>query len=201
MGEMKDRMLARQEYRADDPDLVADSRRAAELTARFNAELEPGRRRELMGELFGSFGPDSTIRSEFRCDYGYNAHVGAHVFVNWGADFLHARRITVGDFVQIGPNAQRLPAPHPLADGRRPEGWEGSPPITVADDVGLGGGVIVVGGVAIGARTVVGGGAVVSRDRPEGVLAVGNPARVVRQLDWAGSAQRGDQPDGQPPGI
>jgi maltose O-acetyltransferase len=183
MGEMKDRMLAGQEYRADDPDLVADSRRAAELTARFNAELDRGRRRDLLGELLGSFGPDSTIRSEFRCDYGYNVHVGAHVFVNWGAVFLDVGRITVGDFVQIGPNVQLLTATHPLDAGRRREGWEGSAPITVADDVWLGGGVIVLPGVTIGARTVVGAGAVVTRDLPEGVLAVGNPAQVVRELD------------------
>jgi maltose O-acetyltransferase len=183
MGEMKDRMLAGQEYQADDPDLVADSRRAAELTARFNAELDPGRRRELMGELLGSSGPNSTIRSEFRCDYGYNVHVGANVFVNWGAIFLDVGRITVGDFVQVGPNVQLLTATHPLDAGRRREGWEGSGPITISDDVWLGGGVIVLPGVTIGARTVVGAGAVVARDLPEGVLAVGNPARVVRQLE------------------
>src|SRR3954468_1786108 len=182
MGEMKDRMLAGQEYRADDPDLVADSRRAAELTARFNAEVDPGRRRELIGELLGAFGPDSTIRSEFRCDYGYNVSVGENVFVNWGAVFLDVGRITVGDFVQIGPNCQFPTATHPLDVGRRREGWEGSAPITIEDDVWLGGGVIVLPGVTIGAGSVVGAGAVVTRHVPAGVLVVGNPARVVRQL-------------------
>jgi maltose O-acetyltransferase len=183
MGEMKDRMLAGQEYRADDPDLVTDSRRAAALTARFNAELDPERRSELMAELLGSVGANSTIRAEFRCDYGYNVHVGSNVFVNWGAVFLDVGRITVGDFVQIGPNVQLLTATHPLDAGRRREGWEGSEPITVSDDVWLGGGVIVLPGVTIGARTVVGAGAVVTTDLPADVVAVGNPARVVRQLD------------------
>jgi len=180
---MKDRMLAGQEYMANDPDLVADSRRAAALTAALNAELDPGRRRELLGELLGSVGPNSTIRSDLRCDYGYNVHVGANVFVNWGAVLLDVGRITIGDFVQIGPGVQLLTATHPLDRGRRREGWEGSAPITVADDVWLGGGVIVLPGVTIGAGTVVGAGAVVTRDLPERVLAVGNPARVVRELD------------------
>ena len=179
---MKDRMLAGDEYIPNDPDLRTDGRRAAELTARYNAELDSPRRRELMGELLGSFGPNSTIRSEFRCDYGYNVHVGANVFVNWGSVFLDVGRITVGDFVQLGPNVQLLTATHPLDTGRRREGWEGSAPITISDDVWLGGGVIVLPGVTIGAGTVVGAGAVVTRDLPAGVLAVGNPARVVRQL-------------------
>jgi maltose O-acetyltransferase len=182
MGEMKDRMLAGQEYKANDPDLGADGRHAAELTARFNAELDNGRRRELITELLGSFGVNSTIRSEFRCDYGYNVHVGANVFVNWGGVFLDVGRITLGDFVQLGPNVQLLTATHPLDVGRRREGWEGSAPITISDDVWLGGGVIVLPGVTIGAGTVVGAGAVVTRDLPAGALAVGNPARVVRQL-------------------
>jgi maltose O-acetyltransferase len=182
MGEMKDRMLAGQEYQANDPDLVADVRRAARLTAEFNAELDPDRRRELLTELLGRLGPNSTIRSQLRCDYGYNVHVGANVFVNWGAVFLDVGRITVGDFVQMGPNVQLLTATHPLDAGRRREGWEGSAPITISDDVWLGGGVIVLPGVTIGARTVVGAGAVVTKDLPAGVLAVGNPAKVIREL-------------------
>jgi maltose O-acetyltransferase len=182
MGEMKDRMLAGQEYIADDPDLGEGSRRAAELTARFNAELDADRRRELLGELLGSLGANSTIRPELRCDYGFNVHVGANVFVNWGAVLLDVGRITVGDFVQIGPNVQLLTATHPLDAGRRREGWEGSAPITISDDVWLGGGVIVLPGVTIGAETVVGAGAVVTKDLPAGVLAVGNPARVIREL-------------------
>src|SRR3569833_2924044 len=114
MGERKDRMLAGQEYIADDPDLLRDSRRAAELTARYNAELEPDARGELLAELLGSVGPGTTIRSDLRCDYGYNVHVGANVFVNWGVVLLDVGRITIGDFVQVGPNVQLLTATHPL---------------------------------------------------------------------------------------
>ena len=179
---MKDRMLAGEEYIASDPDLRADGRRAAELTARYNAELDHGRRQELLTELFGSVGSGTTIRPELRCDYGYNVSIGENVFVNWGAVFLDVGRITLGDFVQVGPNCQFLTATHPLDVGRRREGWEGSAPITIEDDVWLGGGVIVLPGVTIGAGSVVGAGAVVTRDVPAGVLVVGNPARVEREL-------------------
>ncbi len=175
-------MLAGAEYKANDPDLIADGQRAAELTARFNTETDRARRRELLTELLGSFGVNSTIRPELRCDYGYNVHVGANVFVNWGVVLLDVGRITIGDFVQLGPNCQLLTATHPLDAGRRREGWEGSAPITLGDDVWLGGGVVVLPGVTIGPRTVVGAGSVVPRDLPADVVAVGNPARVVRRL-------------------
>jgi maltose O-acetyltransferase len=182
MGEMKDRMLAGLEYRADDPDLRDDSARAAGLTARYNAELDREVRRDLLAELLGSVGGATTIRSEFRCDYGYNIAIGAYTFINWGAVFLDVGRITIGDHVQFGPNVQLLTATHPLDPGRRRDGWEGSAPIRIGDNVWFGGGVIVLPGVTIGADTVVGAGAVVTRDLPAGVLALGNPARVVRSL-------------------
>jgi maltose O-acetyltransferase len=182
MGEMKDRMLAGLDYRADDPDLLDDSRRAAGLTARYNAELDPEVRRDLLAQLLGSVGGGTTIRAEFRCDYGYQITVGAETFVNWGAVFLDVGRIVIGDAVQIGPNVQLLTATHPLDAAARRAGWEGSAPITIEDDVWLGGGVIVLPGVTVGAGSVVGAGAVVTRDLPPGVLAVGNPAQVVRQL-------------------
>jgi maltose O-acetyltransferase len=179
---MKDRMLAGHEYRADDPDLRADSERTARLIAAYNAELDRTRRRELLTDLLGRLGDGSTIRSDFRCDYGYNIAVGAQCFVNWGGIFLDVGRITLGDKVQLGPNVQLLTATHPLDPERRAEFWEGSAPITLGDNVWLGGGVIVLPGVTIGEDTVVGAGAVVTRDLPAGVVAVGNPARVVRSL-------------------
>ena len=179
---MKDRMLAGESYRADDPDLAVDGRRAAELTARYNTALDPEVRRDLLAELLGHVGGGTTIRSDFRCDYGYQISIGAYCFVNWGGVFLDVGRITIGDHVQLGPNVQLLTATHPLEPGPRREGWEGSEPISIGDNAWLGGGAIVLPGVTIGADTVVGAGAVVTRDLPAGVLAVGNPARVVREL-------------------
>ena len=95
---------------------------------------------------------------------------------------LDVARVTIGDDVQIGPNVQLLTPTHPVEPGPRREKWEAARPIVIGDNVWLGGGVIVCPGVTIGPNTVVGAGAVVTRDLPADVVAVGNPARVIRQL-------------------
>lgn len=180
----KERMLAGELYLADDPELVADHVRAQELTEAYNATgiHERARRTEILRELLGSLGEDSAIRPPLRVDYGSQIRVGSGVFVNFGLIALDVVDITIGDDVQIGPNVQLLTPLHPLEAGLRREKWENAAPITIGDNVWLGGGVIVCPGVSIGANTVVGAGSVVTRDLPAGVLAVGNPARVVREL-------------------
>ncbi|WP_433887966.1 sugar O-acetyltransferase [Streptomyces sp. CA-111067] len=183
MGENKDRMLAGEWYIADDEELGADTRRRAELCHAYNtAELDDPERRELLEDLLGSVGEGVGIRAPFRCDYGTYISIGARTFINFGAVFLDAAPITVGADVQIGPNVQLLTPTHELDAERRRAGWEKGLPITIGDNVWLGGGVVVCPGVTIGEDTVVGAGAVVTRDLPAGVLAVGNPARVVRKL-------------------
>jgi maltose O-acetyltransferase len=179
---MKDRMLAGESYRVDDPDLSADGARAAELTARYNAEPDPDGRRDLLAQLLGSVGGGTTIRSEFRCDYGYLIRVGAFCFVSWGAVFQDSAAITIGDHVQIGPNVSLLTAIHPLEPEPRRDGWQRSAPITIGDNAWLGGGAIVLPGVTVGEDAVVGAGSVVTKDVPPGALALGNPAQVERQL-------------------
>ena len=182
VGEMKDRMLAGLPYRPDDPDLAADSRRAVALLTAYDAESDPHRRHELLTGLLGSLGGGTTVRPGFRCDYGYRISIGAYCFVNWGAVFLDVGPITLGDHVQLGPKVQLLTANHPLDAAERRAGWQHPAPITIGDDAWLGGGVIVLPGVTIGAGTVVGAGAVVTRDLPPGVVAAGNPARVLREV-------------------
>ncbi len=181
---MRERMLAGDAYTADDPDLARENRRAQTLTHRYNA-LDPAdtaARRALLEDLLGAFGPRSTIRAPFHCDYGYQTTVGARTFVNWGLIALDVGRITIGDDVQLGPNVQLLTATHPVDPDPRRAKWEGSAPITLEDNVWLGGGVVVLPGVTIGRDTVVGAGSVVTKDLPAGVVAVGNPARVVREI-------------------
>jgi maltose O-acetyltransferase len=136
----------------------------------------------VLTELLGSFGAGSVIRPRFHCDYGFQIHVGARTFVNFGLVALDVARITIGDHVQMGPRVQLLTAAHPLHPDLRRAEWESAEPITIADDVWLGGGVIVCPGVTIGDDAVVGAGAVVTRDVPTRVLAAGVPARVVRPL-------------------
>lgn len=181
---MRERMLAGDAYIADDPELTRDSIRAQRLTHQINA-LDPAdlaERNRLLAELLGAFGANSEIRPPLQCDYGYQTTVGARTFVNWGVILLDVAPIRIGDDVQIGPNVQLLTATHPLEPGPRRDKWEAAEPIVIGDNVWLGGGVIVCPGVTIGADTVVGAGSVVTRDVPAGVVAVGSPARVIRQL-------------------
>jgi maltose O-acetyltransferase len=181
----RQRMLAGDQYIADDPDLARESNRAANLTAAFNntAGDDHAGRDRILRELLGGIGEGTVIRPPFRCDYGYQTHIGARTFANWGLICLDVGRITIGDDVQIGPNVQLLTATHPVEPGPRRAKWEGSRPITIGDNVWLGGGVIVCPGVTIGENTVVGAGAVVTRDLPPNVVAVGNPARVIRTIE------------------
>ena len=181
---MRERMLAGELYLCDDPELAADSRRAQQLTHRINHSdpTDGPVLRALFTELLGEYGPGAEIRPPFRCDYGYQTFIGARTFVNFGLVALDVGRITIGEDVQIATNVQLLTATHPLEPGPRREKWEAAAPITIGDNVWLGGGVIVCPGVTIGADTVVGAGAVVTGDLPSGVLAVGSPARVVRRL-------------------
>jgi len=181
---MRDRMLAGELYIADDPQLARDSQRAQQLTNQINTidPTTPGAVSALLVELLGAFGEGSEIRPPLQCDYGFQTTIGARTFANWGLILLDVATITIGDDVQIGPNVQLLTATHPLEPGPRRDKWEAAEPITIGDNVWLGGGVIVCPGVSIGADTVVGAESVVTRDLPAGVLAVGSPAQVLREL-------------------
>lgn len=181
----KERLEAGELYVADDPLLQEELRRAARLTKAFNDSPpdEPDGRRHLLEQLLGSLGELAEIRPPLYCDYGYRLHVGARSFVNFGLVALDVATISIGEDVQVGPNVQLLTATHPLDPEPRRAKWESAQPITIGNNAWLGGGVIVCPGVTIGADTVVGAGSVVTRDLPAGVLAVGSPARVVRELD------------------
>jgi maltose O-acetyltransferase len=180
----RDRMLAGELYVADDPQLAAEHLRALTLTRQLNDSdpADPERRRAVLCELLGSFGEGSEIRPPLWCDYGYQTHVGARTFINFGVVLLDVATITIGDDVQVGPNVQFLTPTHPVEAEPRRANWEAARPIVVGDNVWLGGGVILCPGVSIGENTVVGAGAVVTRDLPANVVAVGNPARVIRPL-------------------
>ena len=180
----RERMLAGDPYIADDPELRGEYVQATNLVAEYNAtsEAQDNDRERILNTLLGSVGKGTVVRPPFRCDYGYQIHIGSRTFVNWGLAAIDVGQITIGDDVQIGPNVQLLTATHPLDPEPRRAKWEGGRPISIGDNVWLGGGVIVCPGVCIGENTVVGAGAVVAKDLPAGVLAVGNPARIVRQL-------------------
>ncbi|RBM11940.1 sugar O-acetyltransferase [Streptomyces sp. PT12] len=184
MGSQKERMLAGEPYIADDPDLAADALRGARLAERFNATGAADRavRLAALTELLGEVGEGVEVRPPLQVDYGYQISIGPRTFVNCGAVMLDVARITIGADVQIGPNVQLLTPTHPVDPEPRRQKWEAAKPITIGDNVWLGGGVIVCPGVTIGENTVVGAGAVVTRDLPPNVVAMGNPARVSRTI-------------------
>jgi maltose O-acetyltransferase len=181
---MRERMEAGEPYLADDPELGEMSARALNLTDAYNATTvhQSALRRRLLADLVGTLGEDVEIRPPLHVDYGTNITVGDRTFANFGLVALDVARITIGADVQIGPHVQLLTPTHPVEPVARREKWEAAEPITIGDNVWLGGGVIVCPGVTIGADTVVGAGAVVTKDLPAGVVAVGNPARVVRRV-------------------
>jgi maltose O-acetyltransferase len=203
VSDMKRRMLAGELYHADDPTIQADLARCAGLVERYNGlahDDQPGRD-ALLRELLGSVGENAVVRPPFRCDYGWNIHIGAGTFVNYDAVLLDVAPIEIGAACQLATRVQLLTATHPLDPGPRRAGWEAGAPITIGDNVWLGGGVIVCPGVTIGDDTVVGAGAVVTRDLPAGVLVAGVPARVLRQIGPQDRVEvpRIDHPAASPP--
>ncbi len=182
----RERMLAGEPRRGgeEDAELSALFFKARKLVAAYNqAPATDGEQlRRILTDLLGSVGEGVEIRQPLAVDFGAHITIGARSFVNSGLTALDVARITIGEDVQLGPNVQLLTPTHPLDAQARREGWETGLPITIGDGAWLGGGVIVVPGISIGENTVVGAGAVVTKNLPAGVLAVGNPARVIRQL-------------------
>jgi maltose O-acetyltransferase len=178
------RMIAGELYRPDDPELVAARARARRLEFRYNHTPpdEPGERRHILEDLFGSIGGSIEIEPNLHCDYGLNIHVGDGFYANANCVLLDVAEIRIGTQVMFAPGVQLLTATHPVDPVERTSGRELGYPITIGNRVWLGGGVVVGPGVTIGDDVVVGAGAVVVKDLPAGVVAVGNPARVVREL-------------------
>jgi maltose O-acetyltransferase len=180
----RERMLAGDLYVAEDPELAAAMRRASRLAGEFNAlaPRDPDAARELLAELLGGLGEDAWVRAPVYVDYGEHLTIGARTFVNFGLVALDVAPIAIGEDCQLGPNVQLLTAYHPTEPEPRRAKLEAASPIAIGDNVWLGGGAIVLPGVTIGDNSVIGAGAVVTKDVPPGVVAVGNPARVVRSL-------------------
>jgi maltose O-acetyltransferase len=180
----KQKMLAGELYWAADAELVAGRRRAARLTREYNAttEEEMERRSLLLQELFGQVGPKIYIEPPFRCDYGSNIYAGENVYMNFGCIILDCSTVKLGDNLLCAPNVQIYAAHHPVSPAERLTGLELASPVTIGNNVWLGGGVIVCPGVTIGDNTTIGAGSVVTKDIPANVVAVGNPCRVIREL-------------------
>jgi maltose O-acetyltransferase len=180
----KEKMVAGQLYTADDPELAAESRQAYQLSREYEARyaVDLADAHKVLEQLLGAVGADVHIKPPLYVDYGKYITVGAGTFVNYGLVALDVAAITIGRDVQIGPNVQLLTPTHPVDPEPRRAKLEAAKPIVIGDNVWLGGGAIVLAGVTIGENSVIGAGAVVTRDVPANVVAVGNPARVIREI-------------------
>ena len=179
----RQKMLAGELYDPFDPELVAARERAQSLCAALNAstESEQDGRRRILEELFGTGGDGVWMQPPFYCDYGSNIHLGTRVFFNFNCTVLDVCEVRIGDHTLFGPGVQILTPLHPL-DAALRRTQEYGKPIAIGPDVWVGGGALILAGVHIGARSIIGAGSVVTRDIPEGVLAVGNPCRVIKEL-------------------
>ena len=182
----KEKCAAGELYLAECDELIADRNRAKDICWQAN-QLPPSAREARCALLRGLFGSceNFTIEPDFWCDYGCNIHLGKNFYANHGLVILDGARVTIGDNVMIAPQCGLYTAAHPLDAQTRNALLEYAKPITIGDNVWLGGGVKVMPGVTIGAGAVIAGGSVVIRDIPAGMLAAGNPCRVIRPIDQA----------------
>ena len=181
----RERMLAGDLYIADDPENARIAKRAMRLCHEYHRAVivdDEGEALALLGQLLGSLGEGAWIRPPLTVDYGENIHVGARTFINNNLTALDVARITSGEDCQIGPNVQLLTPTHPVEPQPRRDKLEAAEPISLGDNVWLGGGVIVCPGVTIGDNSVIGAGSVVTHSLPANVIAVGNPARILRAI-------------------
>jgi maltose O-acetyltransferase len=183
MSTDREKMLAGELYDALDPELVAARARARELCQQLNAtrESEETDRRRILRDLFGKGGDTVWMQPPFYCDYGSNIELGDRVFFNFNCIVLDVCPVRIGDFTLFGPAVQIYTPLHPW-DAERRRIQEYGEPIEIGSDVWVGGGAIILAGVRIGSRAVIGAGSVVTRDVPEDVFAAGNPCRVIRAI-------------------
>lgn len=189
----REKMLSGQIYDCGDSELLAQWHKAKDLTREYSnldsRDLKSKAR--ILDDLLGSHGDNIWIAAPFHVDYGNNIHFGNNCEVNMNCTFLDGGKITIGDNALIAPNVQLYTAYHPTSAAERfpPATQDGSfafcknitAPITIGDNVWIGGGYIVMPGITIGSNVVIGAGSVVTKDIPDNVIAYGNPCKVARE--------------------
>lgn len=183
MASEKEKMLAGQLYNAADAELRQLREKTRQNIMLFNNELDRQKASNLLRTWFGATGEHITINPQFTCDYGSNIYVGDNFYANANCTFLDVCEIRIGDNAMIGPNTQLLTPLHPLNAKERVSGLEYGAPITVGDNIWIGGGVTILPGVTLGNNVVVGAGSVVTKSFGDNLVLAGNPAKVIKKLD------------------
>lgn len=180
-------MISGHLYKAFDEELLTERQQAKEMIFDFNS-LRPSQieqRNEILKNLLGKTKKTFFIEPPFRCDYGYNIEIGENFYSNYNLIILDCAKVMIGDNVLIGPNVGIFTAGHPLHHEIRNQEYEYAFPISISDNVWIGGNVVINPGTSIGKNSVIGSGSVVTKDIPDNVLAVGNPCKVLRNLTEA----------------
>jgi maltose O-acetyltransferase len=185
MATEKEKMIHGESYRPNDLQLEQERIEARRITRLYNATLEneTEKRTLLIKQLFGSTGENIGIEPNFRCDYGYNIHVGENFYANFDCTILDVCKVNIGDNCMLAPGVHIYTATHPLDPQERISGMEYGKPVKIGDNVWVGGGSIINPGITIGNNAVVASGAVVTKDVPDNVVVGGNPAKVIKVLD------------------
>jgi maltose O-acetyltransferase len=185
MKSEKQKMLEGELYEPWDEELMKERERARYLVRQFNStsEIEYDKRIELIKQMFGSAGEKVYMEPNFRCDYGYNIHVGDNFFANFDCVILDVCEVRFGDNCMLAPGVHIYTATHPVNPYERIKGPEFGKSVTIGDNAWIGGGAIINPGVTIGDNVVVASGAVVTKDVPSNVVVGGNPARVIKEID------------------
>ncbi|MFC7062684.1 sugar O-acetyltransferase [Halobacillus seohaensis] len=180
----KEKMLAGELYQSKDEELIFERMRASQLLHTYNQSkvTDEHYRKQLLHDLLGETGGGVYVEPFFQCDYGYNISVGDDFFANYNCVLLDVCPITIGNRVLLGPNVQIYTATHPLDKEARASGFESGKPITIGDDVWIGGSAVINPGVTIGDGSVIGSGAVVIKDVPTNVFVGGNPAKIIKEI-------------------
>lgn len=180
----KEKMINGKPYRASGEELFSERQHAKEMLFDFNSlrPTEINNRNDIIRNLFGKVGGSFFIEPPFRCDYGYNISIGENFYANYNCTILDCAKVTIGDNVLFAPNISLFTAGHPIHFQPRNAGIEYAFPITIGNNVWIGGGVIINPNVTIGDNVVIGSGSVVTKDIPSNSIAVGNPCKVIREI-------------------
>jgi len=185
MRSEKSKMLNSERYNPADSELVGERQNARRLTRLYNQtlETEDSKRKEILKELLGSTGENFYIEPTFRCDYGYNIHVGENFYANFDSVILDVCEVRIGDNCLIGPGVHIYTASHPIDPQERISWVEFGKPVQIGDNVWIGGRAVINPGVKVGNNVVIASGSIVTKDLPDNVVVAGNPAKVIKQIE------------------